>query len=197
MKIKNEKKALQMFCSGDTHLRKQLTRPFIDSAYDGKVIATDGYVLLIVDRKMLRYKYETDSLKIPCHSCEPISKTIDFKNIDDAYNQLELEPEEVSEDGMDKECPECGGEGKVEFEYTADNNETYYHYCECPICEGTGIREGYVSVKTGRMLIPEGSVFLVGHTIFDARRVWKVVTALRLMGFERMAYVAESTTGMN
>ena len=135
MKIKNEKKALQMFCSEDTYFRKQLTRPFINSVYDGKVIATDGYVLLIADRKLLRCKYETDTLKIPHQSYKPISIPISFKAIDDAYNQLEL--------------------------------------------------------------VPEGSVFIMHHTYFDARRVCKVVEALRLMGFEQMTWVGESTTGMN
>ena len=198
MKIKNEKKALKMFCSEDTIFRKQLTRPFIDDLYDGKVIATDGYVLLIVDRKMLRCKYETDSLKIPPQqSYKPISIPISFAAIDDAYNQLELVPEEVSEDGKDKDCPECLGEGKVEFEYNAENGETYYHLCNCPICDGTGIREDYVPVKTGRMLVPKGSVFIMHRTYFDVRRVWKVIEALRLMGFEQMTWVGESETGMN
>jgi hypothetical protein len=89
MKIKNEKKAMQMFCSEDTYLRKQLTRPFINSVYDGKVIATDGYVLLIVDKKLLRCKYETDSLKIPHQGYKPISIPISFAAIVDAYNLLE------------------------------------------------------------------------------------------------------------
>ena len=47
------------------------------------------------------------------------------------------------------------------------------------------------------MLVPEGSVFIMHHTYFDARRVWKVIEALRLMGFEQMTWVGESTTGMN
>ena len=198
MKIKNEKKALQMFCSADTYLRKQLTRPFINSVYDGKVIATNGYMMLIVDRKLLRCKYETDSLEIPRQqSYKPISIPIRFKVIDDAYNQLQLEEEEVPEKGKDKDCPECLGEGKVEFEYNAENGETYYHECNCPICDGTGIREDYIPLKTGRMLVPPGSVFIMRKTYFDACRVWKVVEALRLMGFEQMKWVGESETGMN
>lgn len=197
MKIKNEKKALQMFCSDDEALRKQLTRPFINERYDGKVIASNGYVMLIVDRKLLRCKYETDKLRIPHQEYKPISIPISFAAIDDAYNQLELEPEEVAEDGKDKDCPECLGEGKVEFEYNAENGETYYHECDCPICDGTGIRDDYVPVKTGRMLVPEGSVFIMHRTFFDPRRVWKAVTALRLMGFEQMTWVGENETGMN
>lgn len=198
MKIKNEKKTLQMFCSDNSFLHKKLTRPFINSVYDGKVIATDSYVMLIVDKKLLRCKYETDSQKIPRQqSYKPISISISFAAIDDAYNQLKLVPEEVSEDGKDKDCPECLGEGKVEFEYNAENGQTYYHECDCPICDGTGIREDYVPVKTGRMLAPEGSVFIMHRTYFDARRVWKVVEALRLMGFEKMKWVGESETGMN
>ena len=181
----------------DSETFKTLGGPFINSVYDGKVIATDGYVLLIVDKKLLRCKYETDSLKIPHQGYKPISIPISFAAIDDAYNQLDLVPEEVSEDGKDKDCPECLGEGKVEFEYNAENGETYYHDCDCPICEGTGIREDYVPVKTGRMLVPEGSVFIMHRTFFDARRVWKAVEALRLMGFEQMTWVGESETGMN
>lgn len=197
MKIKNEKKALQMFCSDDEYYRKKLTRQFIIESCDDKVVATDGYIMLIVDRKLLRCKYETDKLNIPQQSCESISIPISFAAIDDAYNQLELVPEEVSEDGKDKDCPECLGEGKVEFEYNAENGETYYHECDCPICEGTGIREDYVPVKTGRMLVPEGSVFIMHRTYFDARRVWKVVEALRLMGFEQMTWVYEDEEGAN
>lgn len=197
MKIKKEKKALQMFCSEDSFFRKQLTRPFVNELYNGKVTATDGYVLLLVDMKLLRGKYETDKLKIPHQSYRPISIPISFKAIDEAYNQLELVPEEVSEDGLDKDCPECLGKGQVEFEYNAKNGLTYYEYCNCPICDGTGIRADYVPVKTGRMLVPDGSVFLMRDSIFDARRVWKVVTALRMMGFEQMTWVCESTTGMN
>jgi hypothetical protein len=197
MKIKNEKQALQMFCSPDTYFRTKLTRPFIDDEFDGKVIATDGYVLLIVDKKLLRCKYETDSQKIPQMSCNRISIPISFAAIDDAYNRLELVPEEVAEDGRDKECLECCGEGQVEFEYNAENGQTYFHYCKCPICDGTGIRDDYVPVKTGRMLVPPGSVFIMHRTYFDARRVWKVVEALRLMGFEQMTWVGESETGMN
>ena len=197
MKIKNEKKALQMFCSDDEYYRKKLTRPFIIESCDDKVVATDGYIMLIVDRKLLRCKYETDKLNIPQQSCESISIPISFAAIDEAYHLLQLEDEEVSEDGKDKDCPECLGEGKVEFEYNAENGETYYHVCDCPICEGTGIRADYVPVKTGRMLIPAGSVFVMRHTIFDARRVWKVVEALRLMGFEQITWVCEDERGAN
>ena len=197
MKIKNEKKALQMFCSDDKIFRKQLTRPFINESYDGKVMATDGYVLLIVDKKLLRCKYETDKLKIPQQSCKSISIPISFAAIDDAYNQLELEPEEVSEAGKDKDCPECLGEGKVEFEYNAENGKTYYHECDCPICEGTGVLEDYVPIKTGRMIVPDGSVFLMKNCIFDVKRVMKVVEALRLMGFEQMTWVCEDEADAN
>lgn len=197
MKIKNEKKALQMFCSDDVVMRKKLTRPFIDSMHDDKVIATDGYIMLIVDKKLLRCKYETDNLNLLHQGHKPISIPINFKTIDDAYNLLQLEEEEVAEDGKDKDCPECCGSGKVDFEFTAENGEIYYHECDCPICEGTGIRADYVPVKTGRMLIPFGAVFIMHNSYFDARRVWKAVTALRLMGFEQMTWVGESETGMN
>lgn len=197
MKIKNEKKALQMFCSKDTVLHQKLARPFINELYDGKVIATDCYLLLIVDPKLLRCKYETDQQQIPRMSCKRICVPIDFKAVDEAYEQLEKIPEEVSEDGEPKECPECAGSGTVDWEYIDSHGSTHYKDATCPICDGTGEREDYVPVKTGRMILPEYSAFLMGQTYFNANFVMRAVEALRLMGFESMTWVGDSVNGMN
>lgn len=197
MKIKNEKKVLQMFCSVDSVLHEELTSPFLNESYGGKVMATDGYVLLIVDRKLLRCKYQTYNLKIPSQSYEHINRLVSFSAVDEAYNQIALEAEMEAADGKEKECPECNGTGTVDWEYTDWEGEIHYHEFDCPICDGSGEREDYVPVPTGRMLIPYGTAFVMHHTYFDANRVWKAVTALRQMGFESMTWVGESPQGMN
>lgn len=197
MKLKNEKKALQMFCSNDEAFHKKMTRPFINESYGGKVIASDCYVMLIIDRKLLRCKYQTDKLTIPNQSGKLINKRINFSAIDEAYNQIVLEAEMEAADGKEKECPECNGTGTVDWEYTDWEGEIHYHEFDCPICDGSGEREDYVPVPTGRMLIPHGTAFVMHHTYFDASRVWQAVTGLRLMGFESMTWVGESPQGMN
>lgn len=197
MKLKNEKKALQMFCSNDEAFHKKMTHPFINESYGGKVIACDCYVMLIIDRKLLRCKYQTDELTIPNESGKLINKRINFSAIDEAYNQIVLEAEMEAADGKEKECPECDGTGTVDWEYTDGEGEIHYHEFDCPICDGSGEREDYVPVPTGRMLIPYGTAFVIHHTYFDARRVWQAVTGLRLMGFESMTWVGESPQGMN
>ena len=54
MKLKNEKEALQMFCDNENGLRPLMTKPFKNERDEGRVWATDGHVLLIVDPKLTR-----------------------------------------------------------------------------------------------------------------------------------------------
>ena len=65
MKLKNEKEALQMFCDKEDGLRPLMTKPFKNERDEGRVWATDGHVLLIVDPKLTRCKYETGRLGLP------------------------------------------------------------------------------------------------------------------------------------
>ena len=46
MKIKNEKEALQMFCSKDEEIREDFLHPFVSEKDGGLIYATDGMVLL-------------------------------------------------------------------------------------------------------------------------------------------------------
>ena len=189
MKLKNEKKALQMFCDDDSY-REIYRQPVINDKDNGRVMASDGYIMALVDPKLLRCKYKHMEQRLPNYDFErsDFAVCVDFANFDKAYNQFALIPEKVSKDGRPKECPECGGSGTVEYEYTDSDGNAHYKDCDCPICDGTGERDDYELVETGRMTLPKNCTFQLGDQIIDAYYMTRVVTALRLMGFERMKW---------
>ena len=189
MKLKNEKKALQMFCDDDSY-REIYRQPVINDKDNGRVMASDGYIMALVDPKLLRCKYKHMEQRLPNYDFErsDFAVCVDFANFDKAYNQFALIPEKVSKDGRPKECPECGGSGTVEYEYIDSDGNAHYKDCDCPICDGTGERDDYELVETGRMILPKNCTFQLGDQIIDAYYMTRVVTALRLMGFERMKW---------
>ena len=187
MKIKNEKKALQMFCETNA-LRETYNSPFFNEADGGRLMATEGHLLILVDRKLLRGKYKQFSQRLPAfdfNRCDT-NITVPFSAIEAAYNKFDLEPEKVTTDGQSIECPECDGSGEVEYEYTDNDGHTYYKDCDCPICMGTGQRNDYELVETGRKILPKESTFTLAGSYVKAEYLWRIVTALRLMGFESM-----------
>lgn len=189
MKLKNEKEALQMFCDDDS-FRETNRQPIINDKDNGRVMASEGHIMALVDPKLLRCKYKHMEQRMPNFDYErkDFAVYVDFANFDKAYNQFALIPEKVTKDGKPKECPECDGRGEVEYEYTDSDGNTHYRYYDCPICDGTGERDDYELVETGRMILPNNCTFQLGDQIIDAYYMTRIVTALRLMGFERMTW---------
>lgn len=198
MKIKKEKESLQVFCDSDNPWRDLYRRPYFNEADGGRLIATDGVVMVVVDPKLLRGKYKSVSQKIP-FSFDDFDKEVEvtFAAVEEAMHEFELIPEKVSKDGGSSECPECDGSGTVEFEYTDNEGETHYHEEDCPICDGTGVREDYELVETGRMILPEHSVFNLCGSLLKADRLVECVEAFRKMGFERMVLRKQNVHGAN
>lgn len=149
--------------------------------------------MALVDPKLLRCKYKHIEQRLPNYDFErrDFAKVIEFANFDKAYNQFALIPEKVTKDGKPKECPECDGSGEVEYEYTDSNGDIHYKDCDCPLCDGTGERDDYEEVETGRMILPKNRTFGLGDQIIDAYYLTRIVTALRLMGFERMTWKSQ------
>lgn len=85
-----EKEALQMFCDKENGLRPLMTKPFKNERDEGRVWATDGHVLLIVDPKMTRCKYETGRLGLPTFNDDNCDNLITFDQIEEAFAKFEL-----------------------------------------------------------------------------------------------------------
>lgn len=189
MKIKNEKEVLQAFCSNNDEFRPVLNAPFFNEKRN-EVWATDGNVMLMADRKLLRRKYNKSerytNLPIP----EPNSDTIvDVKDIEAAFKRFDLKPEMVEEEGEECECTACDGFGEVQWTFTDDDGETYNMSGECPVCDGTGRAKKRRLVPTGRMLPPKEVMFVIDGVKFSARNIMKAVEGLRLLGCNQLRHI--------
>lgn len=189
MKIKNEKKALRMFCN-ESSFAERYRNPFINDMDNGRLVATDGYVMVLIDPKLIRCKYPHIEQRLPNldYLRNDIGQTIRFADIEAAFNLFPLIPEKVTKDGKPCECPECDGTGRVEYMYEDTAWHEHYIDGECPICHGTGMRDDFELVETGRMLLPESCTFGLEDQIFDARLMMRVVEGLRLMGYDSMTW---------
>lgn len=198
MKIKKEKKTLQVFCDKDNPWRDIYKRPYFNEADGGRLIATDGIVMLIADQKLLRGKYESIFQKMP-FSLDNFDKEVEvtFDAIEGAMRKFKLIPEKVSKDGGSPDCPECCGSGTVEYEYIDSEGLTHYHDEDCPICDGTGVREDCELVETGRMVLPKHAVFNLCGSMFKASRLMECVAAFREMGFGKMTLRRQNAQGEN
>lgn len=198
MKIKSEKEALQMFCGKEEGLYRELYKqPYANEADNMKIIATDGKAMLIVDKSLTKCKYKTISQAIPTFTGGAVNIEIEFSTIDKAYEKLEFEKEMVSKDGGTKECEDCEGTGHVDFEFESIDGELYYIEEDCPVCDGTGEREGYELVETGRQVPCDNQCYLIGGVYFREDIITRVVSALRLMGFERITWTLYNKNGAN
>ncbi len=188
MKIRNEKKALQAFCSDD-ELRTVLRSPFFCEP-TGEVRASDGQIMLMVDPKLLRCKYAANDYGAKLMIPAPNSNTIvTLDDIEEAFNQFELIPEMVDEKGDECECPACEGEGKVQWEFTDPDGKTHYMEDDCPVCDGTGEAVEHHKVPTGRMLPPSDAVLVIDGVRFAASNIMKAVEGLRLLGCKQLRHV--------
>ena len=198
MKLKNEKKVMNIFVEKDNDLRPLLMKPFHNTKDNGRVWASDGHKLLIVDPSLLRCKYGEGSLgtTIPVDK-KNCDETVSVEAMREAYMKIPLEDEYVIEEGEEIECEECDGEGEVEWEYTDSNGHTYYEVHDCPVCDGTGECNEQKKVKTGRKIPARFSIIDFGGATFSARIINDICDALDLLGIKEIHHVVKSPNQMN
>ena len=197
MKIKNEKEALQAFCASNDDFRPVLNHPYVNEERN-EVWASDAHMLLMVDLKLVRRKYKPSdfgkSLTIPEKNSDTI---VTLKDIEAAFKRFKLIPEMVDEEGDECECPACGGDGEVEWEFTDDDGNTYYMDAECPVCEGSGEAVEHHKVPTGKMLSPKDAMFVIDDVRFPAYYMMKAVEGLHLLGCKELRHVVTSKDSAN
>lgn len=197
MKITNEKKVLQAFCGDDILCREEIKKPYFCEP-TGEVRATNGRLLLMVDPKLLRCKYQSSAfgawLSIPAPNSDTI---VTLDDIEAVFNQFELTPEMTDEEGEDCECPACEGSGTVSWKFVAPNGRIYYMDDDCPVCNGTGENEDCNKVPTGRMLPPKNATFVIDGVRFEVACIMKAVEGLRLLGCKELHHIFTSKDSPN
>lgn len=197
MKIKNEKEIFDLFVEDEDSMRDVLKTPFI-SEHDGRVWASDGYVLIMVNPDCVSGKYETRDFgrKLPVreYNCD---KPLLVSDLQDALTRCPQEPE-IKIKSIEVECPECDGTGEVLTEYTADyDGRDYDVSCTCPICEGEGTIEKEELEPTGNMIPKEGSLIKLDKSYFKWYYIDTIIETCKMLKIEKIKLVRTDCSWMN
>ena len=197
MKIKNENEILGLFVEEENSLRYNLKTPFIDKN-DGRVWATDGHVLIMVNSECVSGKYETRDLgsKIPVreYNCD---ESLLISDLQDAIKKCPQEPEMKIKYNVVR-CPECNGYGEVDVEYYADSDGKYYTISgTCPICDGEGTIEEEEKEPTGNMIPKEDILIKFGEGHFKWRLINSIIEACEKLKIEEIRLVRTSSTELS
>jgi hypothetical protein len=81
------------------------------------------------------------------------------------------------------DCPECNGEGEVEYEYISNTDHTcYYVTSNCPICKGKGfVEEQKVQTSYG--------IINIGKAFFNSMYIDIIVKACKLLSIQNIALI--------
>jgi len=171
--------AFYLFCESPGAPREWMTKPFLSK--DGKwAVATDGFSMIFTKRlelfddiKKVDPKYDKVVSSHIKEIADP-SRVIQTKEFD-----LELVPNLMDEIIYPQhECPECHGEGEVEWEYSGKSRE----YCSdftCPVCDRDGT-EGKPR-KSGRQIPDPNKLFKIENVIFSDLQLRRLLTCAQLI----------------
>lgn len=153
---------LNLFVADDITCRPMLEKPI---EQDGYINATDTHIAIRIpkSKSCLSFK-EGDSPKFA--RVFPKSNpefAISFDSIEKAIAKCKLDINELYET-----CPDCGGGGTVEWEYTDTHGQKHCIDEECPVCDGDGkSRQG------------EGIYIQLGDKVFSAHYFIRLYQAMR------------------
>ena len=197
MKIKNEKEIFDLFVEDEDGLRYKLKTPFVDK-YDGRVWATDGHKLIMVNPECVSGKYETRDMggKIPVrdYNCD---ESLLVSDLQDALKRCPQEPEMKIKYNV-VQCPECNGEGEIHAAYYADSDGEFYTVsATCPICDGEGTIEEEEREPTGNMIPKDDSIIKFGEGYFNWRLINSIIEACEKLKIEEIRLVRTSSTELS
>lgn len=197
MKLKNEKEIFGLFVEDENGLHETLKAPFIQES-DGRVWASDGYIMIMVNPECISGKYETRGIgsKTPVrdYNCD---KPLLVSDLQDALNRCPQE-DEVIITYKEVKCPECDGNGYIEADYYADSDGKYYNISAiCPICDGSGEIDEEVRTPTGKKVPKEDSIIKLGKGHFKWHRFRTIIKTCKLLDIKQIRLVRTHETGVS
>lgn len=182
MKIKNEKEIFDLFVNKYILFKKDfLHTPFIQKG-DGRVLATDGHIMIMVNSECVSGTYETrdyhsDIIPARDYNCDKPLLVSDLRDALKRCPQVKL-------------CPECNGDGIVAMDYRAVNNGRHYTIsCCCPVCNGEGVIEKRRGEPAGKMIPKKGSFIKFGKGYFRWQHIDKIIKTCEMLEIEKIKLV--------
>lgn len=177
----DESELLSLFYEVDP-IRPKLSAPYLK---DGYVCATDTHIMVRIKAEVLNREYnevEDLNLVLPSGNC---NFKVSLKEINDALAAIPQIDEEIEVRG-DKECPECDGEGGVEWEYIDQAGKRHYKFCDCPVCDGTGYIDKPHRIKTGKKIPAEDCPIQIRSVIFESKYLYILRRAMEIIGLSEI-----------
>lgn len=175
----NANKILQLFLAEKDNLTDWMRKPF---TVNGKTGATNAYSVVLLP---FASAYEDMSNKfegiIPTPNC---SIRYSVAKLKECYNKIplvDIPPE--------KECPECNGDGQVEYEYNG-NTGYFSKDIECPVCKGEGFTID--KSKKGESVPDSKKCIKIGNTSFPSARVSEIIKTADLLNIEYFTLIHQS-----
>lgn len=194
MKKKFTKEDLLPFCADPENelLRKWMQEPWVNEK-TGDVWASEGHYSLILKRSLvsgrLRKYHYGNNVNIPQAD---MHATIEFSDIDAAYDKAEKYPEAITvPTGKIIECEDCNGTGEVTWEYEDLDGYTHDLIDTCPVCDGDGTVVEKTVKLTGKMLVKPDQLFKLHNTFFNIDNMMRVVDGLKKLGFTKFVRLNE------
>lgn len=162
--------------------REAFKKPFTKGGF---VYATNEYAIIRVRKEILKEEYppyEKPMFKWPEKNCDWL---ITLSALQESWEQIPAVEEKIMQ-GEYKECPECNGEGEVEWEYMDSSGRTHYQDFECPVCGGSGYAEQPRETKTGKMIPDLEATIGFGFHALRADHVLNLMKTMALLGKEEI-----------
>lgn len=185
--IDSYKNLLELFRCKDPLKLKWMQKPFV---IGDNIYATDGFCMVWFNKELMPNFSEYDSYEfnkisgvIP--SIMDLNKLILVDEIKTALSKCPLEDDfkEISEDIS---CEECGGDGKVVWEY-----ESYEREMACPVCDGEGYISRKTKIPTGGKVIASYSTIKIGKCFLSANILDNVVKACELLDTKSITLISQ------
>lgn len=173
---------LQMFVSTED-FRATLKRPW---RKDGYIMASDSHILVRVNGDLSDKEYPTNGPAF-CFSLGTESIGIlTAGDIDDVLTNCPL-VDDTRRVEVEVECPECEGEGQVEWQYGIHSEKH-----DCPMCLGEGKLSEIQEVPTGHKVISSKSFLQMGEQFVGAYYIDLIRKVMDLIGLEAVDVIPNS-----
>lgn len=183
----DERALLALFHDPDSD-RQDIRAPFLAGGY---VCATDNHSLILIRPEACRGTYPSQNLDV-LRFLKPGKATPVTLTLADLRQAIAKVPgrKETRIVSPAVLCPECGGQGQVEWTRQTGEARIYRRYFECPACRGTGNSREAIEQPTGRRIPAPFEIIGIRRQIFNARLLLVLCDAMELLGLDKATYTA-------
>lgn len=177
------------YCYEADSIRPMLEKPFPCGDY---VAATDTHVLLMIRKDLLENSYPEvratpNVMKVtPKVNCDlPLTQ----EQIATALGALPHE-EEMYEAAPAVQCPECDGDGEVEWVYEDKDYYRHTDWFNCPCCKGSGLLRKAVMKPTGKITVDISACIIINGVGFRAHVLETLLDTMKSLDIKEVNIIS-------